>query len=219
MIKNISIKENPTSIYNKIRISSDFYRTFKDKQEKKIGKREYENKFKSDDLDASENTSELAYIMDIEDLSREITKNLLSQAEGTRKYADLNNTDISENVEMKKNIFPPITAPDSVKSVWKEVTSKMTSSEVIMAKISLYSAQIAANIHSIPNGKSRIISPGEPGYKSAFGNSAADYHNTLNYMVNYLSNSSDENNNSNSKLIHFQLKVLNKFLNNISSDS
>ena len=205
-----------SSINNNYHLANNcFNDILKDRQSKKMNAKDYLATLTSEELSIIQKEKCLAEKINISKLSEEGAENLLVAKGDYKKLVDLNNDGITEIGEGKSFIFPPPNAPDKVKDAWEEATANLSFKEKMLALSPFLVKQLQANLHRLPDGSCKALSPGDPGYRNAFGNTIQSYYSLINEIKYQLANDPERAKPEKQRYIKFELGVLDKFMENL----
>lgn len=206
----------PLNANSNIISKNSFGDILKDKESKIMTAKDYLATLSSQDLKVIQKEHCLAQEINVNSLSEEGAENLLVANGDYRKLVDLNNDGITEIGAGKNFIFPPPNAPDEVKDAWDQATANLTLKEKMSALLPFLAKQIEVNAYRMPDGTFKVRSPGEAGYRNAFGSTVQSYYNLIDEVKAELENDPERANSERQKYIKFEMSILNKFLENLN---
>lgn len=109
-----------------------------------------------DELSLLQKANSLVDHIKVSDLSEEGATNLLRQPDNSDRV-DLNNDGIVEVGIAKNMVFPPVNAPDHVKSAWDKATEGMNESDVMHLQLTMHLAVFCIQIDG--QNKAENVSP------------------------------------------------------------
>ena len=135
----------------------------------------------ADELALVQKANSLAYSIDVASLSEEGAANLLSQPDNSDKV-DLNNDGIVEVGAAQMLIFPPVNAPEHVKSAWESATAEMSEADKLMLELRMHIAVFGINIEGV-NPK-QALSPDQQWSQKGIDDLFKDLSSNLEFRVN-----------------------------------
>lgn len=219
MINNISSTQRTIAAYSSATSaaggteseSKSFAEIIAEKKQSGMKAKEYLSTLTPMELYIIQKEKRLAGSINIQKLSEEGAENLFVAFGDKRNYVDLNNDGITEIGQGKMFIFPPPNAPASVKDAWDKVTANMTDREKMLATSPFLLAQAEANMRLLPDGRVRVISPGEEGYINIFNGTAQDFSDLIDSLIAKLKEHGKGSSVDEQADFEFKLKVLEEF--------
>lgn len=152
MISNIQLTQDSISLLSARGLNSteinQFGQLMSEAQQHEQGYADYLSGVSKSDLGLIQKANSLAYQIQPENLSKEGSINLLKQPDKSNAV-DLNNDGIVEVGIGRTIVFPPVNAPDYVKTAWDKATEGLSQFEAATLELQMHLAIYGFNIDGI----------------------------------------------------------------------
>lgn len=185
MINSIQFSEKSLSLLNLRKLSQDEIQQFSELlTEAKSQQASPKNTLlamSADELKLIQKANSLADPINVSSLSEEGAANLLSQPDNSDKV-DLNNDGIVEVGAAKSIIFPPVNAPDFVKSAWERATADMAEGDKFILEFRMHIAIYGINIEGV--SQKQALDPAQQWSQQGIEQLFKDLRSNLEFRVN-----------------------------------
>lgn len=219
MIQQVGLNQGVRETVSKQKFgqTGSFLELFQEEQAKGMTAKQYLVTLAPNELSILQKESHLCEPINITKISEEGARNLLAEGDQS-KYVDLNNDAVTEIGAGKNFVFPPPNSPQSVKDAWAKTTANMTPREKMQATFPFLCKQISANIHMMPDGTVKTISPWDPDWRNTLTGDTKDFCNIINQIIDELESSLKYKDPTQQKVTKWEQSVLRNFSKNLQEE-
>jgi hypothetical protein len=185
MINSIQLSEKSLNLLNLRQLNKDEIRQFSeiltDANRQQGSAKPILLDMSADELALIQKANSLADPINVASLSEEGAANLLSQPDNSDKV-DLNNDGIVEVGAARTVVFPPVNAPNGVKSAWESATAGMSEGDKLTLELRMHIAVFGINVEGV--SQKQALSPDQQWSQSGIDNLFKDLRSNLDFRVN-----------------------------------